>query len=243
MWSVDWIMKVEEVDRYLSINLIAAHGDWSDHNSQVVKNDQRRIGQGWSAFMLAGSTLLRDKNVPMRLKRKAFNKCIAPSLWHMAVRPGCLCNTQRVETTGHGTQSWRWKAISWLGVHLAKDRKMWESWIRKQSGARGYSSQPESARIWGIPGSGWGGGDWGHINCYKVVWGTRGQTISTRRRGRWTATAFQCLSNARIRCNHEESVPLRTAVWGLKMCSQKTCWKTKIKKKSVISLNKLLVYM
>ena len=36
---------------------------------------KRRIGQGWSAFCKLDN-IMRDKIVPMRLKRKAFNECI-----------------------------------------------------------------------------------------------------------------------------------------------------------------------
>ena len=59
-------------------------GDWTDMSNlgQMVTKDhdqvqemKRRIGQGWSAFCKLDN-IMRDKNVPMRLKRKAFNECI-----------------------------------------------------------------------------------------------------------------------------------------------------------------------
>ena len=35
------------------------------------------IGQGWNVFGELDN-IMRDKNVPMRLKRKAFNECVLP---------------------------------------------------------------------------------------------------------------------------------------------------------------------
>ena len=60
-----------------------------DHDQ--VQEMKRRIGQGWSAFLKLD--IMRDKNVSMRLKRKAFSECILP-----VVICGCenwsLSNTQ-----------------------------------------------------------------------------------------------------------------------------------------------------
>ena len=42
-----------------------------------VQETKRRTEQGWSAFCKLDN-IMRDKNVPMRLKRKAFNECIFP---------------------------------------------------------------------------------------------------------------------------------------------------------------------
>ena len=36
-----------------------------------------RIRQGWDTFCKLDN-IMRDKNVPRRMKRKAFNKCILP---------------------------------------------------------------------------------------------------------------------------------------------------------------------
>ena len=60
-----------------------------DHDQ--IQEMKRRIGQGWNAFCKLD--IMRDKNVPMRLKRKAFNECILPVMTY-----GCetwsLSNTQ-----------------------------------------------------------------------------------------------------------------------------------------------------
>ena len=60
-----------------------------DHDQ--VQEMKWRIGQGWSAFYKLD--IMQDKNVPMRVKRKAFNEGILPTMTH-----GCdtwsLSNTQ-----------------------------------------------------------------------------------------------------------------------------------------------------
>ena len=74
---------------------------------------------------------MRDINVPMRLKRKAFNECIL-----LVMTYGCeiwsLSNTQleKLVTTQRKVER------NIVGVTL-KDRKSTE-WIRKQSGDRHY---------------------------------------------------------------------------------------------------------
>ena len=87
---------------------------------------KRRIGQGWSAFCKLDN-IMRDKNVPMRLKRKVFNECILPVMTY-----GCetwsLSNTQLEKLV---TTQRKMERIM-IGVTL-KDRKSTE-WIRKQSG-------------------------------------------------------------------------------------------------------------
>ena len=74
--------KIEEVDRYVYLGQIVTK----------VQEMKRRIGQGWSAFGKLDN-VIQDKNVPMRLKRKALNECILPVMTY-----GCetwsLSNTQ-----------------------------------------------------------------------------------------------------------------------------------------------------
>ena len=53
-----------------------------------VQEMKRRIGQGWSAFCRLD--IMRDKNVSMRLTRKAFDECVLPVTIYMAVRSGRL---------------------------------------------------------------------------------------------------------------------------------------------------------
>ena len=65
------------------------------------KKIKRRIGQGWSAFGKLDS-IMRDKNIPMRLKRKALNECILPLMIYTAVRPARLA-TPNWET-GHNPE-------------------------------------------------------------------------------------------------------------------------------------------
>ena len=70
---------------------------------------------------------MRDKNVPMRLKRKAFNECVLPVMTY-----GCetwsLSNTQLEKLI---TTQRKMERIM-VGVTL-KDGK-YRNWIRKQSG-------------------------------------------------------------------------------------------------------------
>ena len=63
--------KIEEVGRYAHLGQMMT----KDHH--YVQDTKRRIGRGWSAFGNLDN-IVRDKNVPMRLKRKAFNECILP---------------------------------------------------------------------------------------------------------------------------------------------------------------------
>ena len=59
--------KIEEVDSYVYLWQMVI----KDHNQ--MQEMKRRIGQGWSAFCKLDD-IMRDKNVPMRLKRKAFSE-------------------------------------------------------------------------------------------------------------------------------------------------------------------------
>ena len=61
--------KIEEVDRHVYLGQAAT----MDHDQ--VEGMKRRIGQGWSTFSKLDN-IMRDKNVPMRVKRQAFNECI-----------------------------------------------------------------------------------------------------------------------------------------------------------------------
>ena len=63
--------KIEEVDRYVYLGQMVT----KDHDQ--VQEMKRRIEQGWSVFCKLNN-IIRGKNVPMKLKRKAFNKCILP---------------------------------------------------------------------------------------------------------------------------------------------------------------------
>ena len=112
--------KIEEADRYVYLGQIVT----KDHDQ--IQEMKRRIGQGWNAFCKLDN-IMRDKNVPMRLKRKAFNECILPVMTY-----GCetwsLSNTQLEKLV---TTPRKMKRIM-TGVTL-KDRKSTE-WVRKQSG-------------------------------------------------------------------------------------------------------------
>ena len=77
--------KIEEVDRYVYLGQMVT----KDHDQ--IQEIKRRIGQGWSVFCKLD--IMHDKNVLMRLKRKAYNECILPVMTY-----GCetwlLSNTQ-----------------------------------------------------------------------------------------------------------------------------------------------------
>ena len=78
--------KIEDVDRDVYLGQMVT----KDHDQ--VQEMKGRIGQGWNAFCKQDN-IMRDKNLPMRLKRKAFNECILPVMTY-----GCetwsLSNTQ-----------------------------------------------------------------------------------------------------------------------------------------------------
>ena len=69
-------MKIEEVDRYVYLGQMVT----KDHDQ--VQEVKRRIGQEWGAFCKLDN-IMRDKNVPMRLKRKAFNEYKLPVMTWM----------------------------------------------------------------------------------------------------------------------------------------------------------------
>ena len=111
--------KIEEVDRYVYLRQMVT----KDHDQ--TQEMKRRIGQGWNAFCKLD--IMRDKNVPMKLKRKAFNECVLSEMTF-----GCetwsLSNTQleKLVTTQRKIER------IMIGVTL-KDRKS-TNWVRKQSG-------------------------------------------------------------------------------------------------------------
>ena len=111
--------KIEEVDSYVYLAQMVTK------NHDQVQEMKRRIGQGWNAFRKLDN-IMRDKNVPMRLKRKAFNECILPVMTY-----GCetwsLSNIQLEKLL---TTQMKMERIM-IGVTL-KDRKS-TNWIRKQS--------------------------------------------------------------------------------------------------------------
>ena len=59
--------QIEEVDRYVYLGEMVT----KDHDQ--VQGLKRRMRQVWSVFCKLD--IMRDKNVPIRLKRKAFNEC------------------------------------------------------------------------------------------------------------------------------------------------------------------------
>ena len=61
--------KIEEVDK------CAYLWQMMTKDQDQVQEMKRRIEQGWNAFCKLDN-IMRDKNVPMRLKRKAFNECV-----------------------------------------------------------------------------------------------------------------------------------------------------------------------
>ena len=78
--------KIEEVDSYVYLGQMVT----KDHDQ--IQEMKRRIGQRWSAFCKLDS-IMQDKNVPMRLKRKAFNECIL-SVMTYGCETWSLINTQ-----------------------------------------------------------------------------------------------------------------------------------------------------
>ena len=59
-----------EVFRYVYLGKMVT----KDHHQ--IQEMKRRIGQEWSVFCKLN--IMQDKNVPMRLKRRAFNECVLP---------------------------------------------------------------------------------------------------------------------------------------------------------------------
>ena len=101
-------------------------GRWLTKNHDQVQEMKRRIGKGWSAFCKLDN-IMRDKNVPMRLKRNAFNECILPVITY-GFETWSLSNTQLEKLVT--TQRKMERIMIWVTV---KDRKG-TNWIRRQSG-------------------------------------------------------------------------------------------------------------
>jgi len=114
--------QVEQVTSfiYLGQNLTMPR----DHNCEVG----RRIGSAWASFNRVGQ-LLKNKNVPMKIKRKYFNTCIVPALLY-----GCTtwALTKKTETRLGVCQ--RNMERRMLGVRLI-DKKS-TSWIRRKTGQK-----------------------------------------------------------------------------------------------------------
>ena len=112
--------KMEEVDRYVYL------GQMLTEDHEQVQEMKMRIGQGWSAFGKLDN-IVRYKNVPMRLKRKAFKECILAIMTY-----GCetwsFSNTQLEKLV---TTQIKMERIM-IGVTM-KGRKS-TNWIREQSG-------------------------------------------------------------------------------------------------------------
>ena len=129
--------KIEEVDSYVYL------GQMVTKNHDQIQEMKRRIGQEWIAFCKMDN-IMRDKNVPMRLKRKAFSECILPVMTY-----GCetwyLSNTQleKLNITQRKIER------IMMGVTL-KDRKSRE-WIRRKSGVADIiRSMRESKHRWAV---------------------------------------------------------------------------------------------
>jgi hypothetical protein len=111
--------KIEEVNNYIYLGQQIT----KDHDqTQEVK---RRIGLGWCAFNKLNSIMCK-RNVPMALKRKAFNECILPVLTYGS-ETWSLNNTQLHKLVI--TQRKMERIM--VGVTL-RDRKR-ASWIREQT--------------------------------------------------------------------------------------------------------------
>ena len=76
----------KKIDRYVYLGQMVT----KDHDQ--VQEMKRRIEHGWSTFCKLDN-IIRDKNVPMKLKRKAFNECILPVMTY-ACEIWSLSNTQ-----------------------------------------------------------------------------------------------------------------------------------------------------
>ena len=118
----------------------SASGRWWLRPMTRYKKWKGEIGQGWSAFCKLD--IIRNKNVPMRLKRKAFNECMLPVMtygWGI----WSLSNTQLEKLV---TTQMKMERI--MVEVTFKDRKS-THWIRKQSGVTDISRNiRKSKHIW-----------------------------------------------------------------------------------------------
>ena len=101
---------------------------------------KKRIEQGWSAFCKLDN-IMRDKNVPMRLKSKAFNECILPVMTYGSETWSLNTQLEKVVPTQ--------RKIERIMVRVTlKDRKS-TNWIRKQNGVTGIIRNiRESKHLW-----------------------------------------------------------------------------------------------
>ena len=112
--------KVKEIDRYVYLGQMVTK---KYHQVQYMK---RKIGQEWSAFGKLDN-IMRDKNVRMRLKRKAFNERILPIMTYgCGTRSRSNTQLERLVTTQR-------KMERIMAGVTRNDRKS-THWIRKQSG-------------------------------------------------------------------------------------------------------------
>ena len=107
--------KIQKIYKYVYLRKMVT----KDHDQ--VQEIKRRIGQGNL------DNIMRDKNVPMRLKWKAFTECVLPLMTYDC-KTWLLSNTQldKLITTQRKMER------NMVGV-TQKDRKS-TNWIRKQSG-------------------------------------------------------------------------------------------------------------
>ena len=112
--------KIEEVDSQVNLSQMVT----KDHDQ--IQEMKRRIGQRWGTFCKLDN-IVRDKNVPIRLKRKAFNECIL-----LVMTYGCETVSPRNTKLEKLVTTQRKMERIMVGVTL-KDRKSTE-WVRKQSG-------------------------------------------------------------------------------------------------------------
>ena len=80
------VKKIEEVDKYVYL------GNMVTNDQDSVQKVQSGIGQGWGDFCKLDN-IMRDKNVPMRLKRQVYNECVL-SVMTYGCETWSLSNTQ-----------------------------------------------------------------------------------------------------------------------------------------------------
>jgi len=112
--------QIEKVDNFIYLGQKLTYP--RDHNREIG----RRIGSGWASFNRVRE-LLTSKKVPMKIKRKYFNMCIAPALLY-----GCTtwALTKKTETRLAVCQ--RRMERRMIGVRLIDKKPI--SWIRRKTG-------------------------------------------------------------------------------------------------------------
>ena len=112
--------KIEEVDIYIYLGKMVT----KDHDQ--AQEMKRRIGQGRSAFCKLDN-IMQDKNVPMKLKRKAFNECILLVMtYDCETWPISNAQLEKVVTTQRKMER------IMVGVTLTHRKST--NWILKQNG-------------------------------------------------------------------------------------------------------------